>query len=617
MNIVGPSQMGAADVRSFAGRTPEKDLSNSGKESFGKALEEKMSGEKNPDKMSTKQPLTEDRGVKKPEIQKKDAERSERAEKPSKEDQSEKLEAKPDKKVALKQKPEEKTQGDPSRQQAIKEFMDSFESEFQIPPTRLVDAMAQLKDEELQMSPEETASRVIEDLDLDPEDNERAQAMYVGLLAQLQQLDTPAEAPKATVLPNQQQLIQPQANHTRSQVALQQQSAKDATVDRVNSKFWMKDQGRDQMLSQRLTVDEQSFGRMAPETNNLDQAQSAPDALAALPPHLRGQMSESISPQLLAALAAKQAASAQVQGSEVRPEDMPAEDAVEDQQATSAPAVMGAENMTAESGQVSMENMLAQDSGEYSQQQFGQGADSGAFQAQAKATGATGKEAAQEKLTAKAGEFKSTLTGLEGLHQQPIKGEALTTQSLAVPVAAQAPVQTQADHEATVKNLMNQAQYLVKKGGGEVKVEMTPEGMGTIHLKLQVQDGKVNVHMAADTAEAKKTIESGLAELKTSLAAHKLSVDHVKVDVVNNASPTDTGLQNQTNQNGQREGTRQFWNQFNENFGSQGRREGYTQEGVNLRGYGRSQAHDPLKPIETKAKTRAVDGKGSGLNLVA
>lgn len=608
--------MGAADLRSMTGKNPEKDLSNSGKESFGKALEEKMSGGQSQDKLSTKQPLAEDRGLKRPEIQKKDTERSERAERPSKEDRPEKIEAKPDKKVALKQKPEEKTKGDPSRQQAIKEFMDSFESEFEIPPTRLVDAMAQLKDDELQMSPEETAAAVIQDLDLDPEDNERAQAMYVGLLAQLQQLDAPADTPKAIVLANQQQVIQPQANHLRSQTALQQQTAKDATVDRVNSKFWMKDQGSDQVLSQRLTVDEQSFGKMAPESN-LNQAQSAPDALAALPPHLRGQMSESISPQLLAALAAKQAAT-QSQGlSEMSAEEMPVDDSAGDQQSTPAPAAVGAENMAAESGQISMKDMLAQDSGNSSQQQFGQGSDSGSFQAQAQSASTSGKEAAQEKLTTKAGEFKNTLTGMEGLHQQPIKGEALN-QSIAVPVAAQAPVQTQADHEATVKNLMNQAQYLVKKGGGEVKVEMTPEGMGTIHLKLQVQDGKVNVHMAADTAEAKKTIESGLAELKTSLAAHKLSVDHVKVDVVNNASPTDTGLQNQTNQqNGQRDSTRQFWNQFNENFGSQGRREGYTQEGVNLRGYGRNQAHDPLKPIETKAKTRAVDGKGSGLNLVA
>ncbi|MBV2168446.1 MAG: flagellar hook-length control protein FliK, partial [Bdellovibrio sp.] len=112
--------------------------------------------------------------------------------------------------------------------------------------------------------------------------------------------------------------------------------------------------------------------------------------------------------------------------------------------------------------------------------------------------------------------------------------------------------------------------------------------------------------------------ESSLAELKTSLAAHKLSMENVKVDVVNSTS-ADTATQNQTNMNGQnqRDQARQFWNQFNENFGSQGRRESFT-EMPNLKGYGNPR-RDPLQPIETasKAGTRSVDGKGSGINLVA
>jgi flagellar hook-length control protein FliK len=152
-----------------------------------------------------------------------------------------------------------------------------------------------------------------------------------------------------------------------------------------------------------------------------------------------------------------------------------------------------------------------------------------------------------------------------------------------------------------------------------MKVEMTPEGMGTIHLKVMLQDGKVNMQMSADTQEAKKTIESSLAELKTSLAAHKLSVENVKVDVVNSTS-TDTATQNQTNMNGQHQRdqqTRQFWNQFNDNFGSQGRQESLMAFQQANRGYGKQR--DPLQPIETasKASGRTVEGKGSGINLVA
>jgi flagellar hook-length control protein FliK len=225
---------------------------------------------------------------------------------------------------------------------------------------------------------------------------------------------------------------------------------------------------------------------------------------------------------------------------------------------------------------------------------------------------------ATETVSTKGGEFKHSLNGLEGLQVQPIKGETFRMDA-AMPMAApgQAGPANPAENEAAVKQLMSQAQYLIKKGGGEMKVEMTPEGMGTVHLKVMMQDGKVNLQMATDTQEAKKTIENSLAELKTSLAAHKLSVENVKIDVVNNVS-TDTATQNQPNANngnGGREQTRQFWNQFNENFGSQGRRESFS-DMPGLKSYGRNR--DPLTPIQTASeRPRAMEGKGSGLNLVA
>jgi flagellar hook-length control protein FliK len=233
---------------------------------------------------------------------------------------------------------------------------------------------------------------------------------------------------------------------------------------------------------------------------------------------------------------------------------------------------------------------------------------------------AEGKEAAKSKLTTKSAEFKSAMTGMEGLQAPPIKGESLKFDPLApmAPVPSQGPV-NQTENEAAVKQLMNQAQYLIKKGGGEVNVQMTPEGMGTIHLKVMLQDGKVNLQMSADNQEAKKTIESSLVDLKNSLAAHKLSVENVKVETVN-AAANDTAAQNQTNMNGQgqRDQTRQFWNQFNENFGNQGRREALTDFQA-TKGYGMKR-RDPLQPIDSagvKSSARAVEGKGSGLNLVA
>ncbi|MNJ93209.1 Flagellar hook-length control protein FliK [compost metagenome] len=617
-NIVGPPIAGVTDLKSPLGKNQEKSFKGSGSDSFGKALEEKMSSKKD---------SQDSKGLKneRPEISRKESPRPERQE-----DRSSKLEARPEKAVTKQSGINPERKGAPSRQQAIKEFMDSFESEFEIPSTRLVDAMANLDDEQLILSPDDTAEAVVDQLGLSEADSERAQAMYAGLLTQLKHLEQAPEMPAQKVLPSSFGMA-PNEAQLRSEAALNRRGAAGASVDRLNQQFWMKNPGAntqtpvtgfDKMsgdIAQRMMMDEASFAESAPEVATF-QAPQAQAELPELPPHLLGQMNESLSPQLLAALAAKHAAAPQEQSRDVAEMSAEAVPGLEDfDPAMETPVGENkqigkpmAENATV-TGKMSQEQQFSQQNSQ-SQMSYSQNFGEKAMSPE--------KGAAQSELTAKAADFKQTMTGLEGLHSSSPKLDALKLDQ-AMPVAA-APGQqgpTPAQQEATVKSLMNQAQYLVKKGGGEVKVEMTPEGMGKIHLRVQLQDGKVNLQMSADTPEAKKTIESGLAELKTSLAAHKLSVDHVKVDVVSGPS-TDTATQNQTNLNNgnmqQRDQARQFWNQFNENFGSQGRRDAYLQEGSNLRGYGRRQNADPLQPIETSSrKVKTLEGKGSGLNLVA
>lgn len=506
--------------------------------------------------------------------------------------------------------------------------MDSFESEFEIPPTRLVEAMAQLKDSQLKMAPEDTAEAVISQLDLPPEDAEKAQAMYASLLAQLNQMpQAPNKEPGMIMGAG----MTKQGMQERIVSAQGRQDLLMKSVDQLNSKFWTNPKvvqadpsmtpGAQSLAEtamqsgmQNLAIDESSFGNEAMAAPG--QPQIPQDSLLdKLPPHVRGQMKETMSPALLAALAAKQAEATQTQNGETAQSEEPVL-MDEFQQAAQAPKneapVVGASVVAAQGKNSSgseQSNSSRQDSSFMQQSP-----QSKVVQKSITATG----EAAGEVL--KKADFKQSLSGLEAVQGAPIKGEAIKAEMglpMAAPVApGQAP--TPAENEAAVKQVMNQAQYLIKQGGGEMKVQMTPEGMGTIHLKVMLQDGKVNMQMSADTQEAKKTIESSLAELKTSLAAHKLSMENVKVDVVNSTS-ADTATQNQTNMNGQnRDQTRQFWNQFNENFGNQGRKESLM-EMQNLRGYGKKE-RDPLQPIETasrKAPAREVEGKGRAVNLVA
>ncbi|WP_413582655.1 flagellar hook-length control protein FliK [Bdellovibrio sp. HCB288] len=617
LNIVGPPMVGATELRSQASdKIQEKDFKGSGKDSgFDKALQ---------DKISLRSPK-ETKESPKQEARAKDS-------KDSKEPRDEKAQeksSKPERKVSTDDGKEKRAA---NRQQAIKEFMDSFESEFEIPPTRLVEAMAELDDSQLKQSPEVTAQAVIDQLNLDDDQAEQATAMYASLLAQLQQMPQP-QTPKpmqemAAGLGMSQESMQ-----MRVAAAQEKQNQIGTAVDNLNKKFWMKQDGPANAmampdlggsLASRMMMDDSA---MMPEAEMpIEAAMPAPGASQAevsqqslldkLPPHLQGQMNETMSPALLAALAAKQAAAAAQQKSEgAAMEESSVELTDEFTKAIEAPRMEKPQQMDlmkqAVNGRMGPESFFQQENqGQSMMQNQAQ-----QFMQQGMAEG---KDSAQDKLTNKAAEFKAELNGLEALQAQPIKGESLKFDPAMAAMAPKAPVNA-AENEASVKQLMDQAQYLIKKGGGEVKVQMSPEGMGTIHLKVMLQDGKVNLQMQADSPEAKKSIESSLVDLKNSLAAHKLSVENVKVDVVNTTS-ADTATQNQNNTNGQgqRDQARQFWNQFNDSFGNQGRRESFT-DMQPLRGYA-GKRRDPLQPIDTasvKAAPRTTEGKGSGLNLVA
>lgn len=95
---------------------------------------------------------------------------------------------------------------------------------------------------------------------------------------------------------------------------------------------------------------------------------------------------------------------------------------------------------------------------------------------------------------------------------------------------------------ANLKEILNQAQYLVTKGGGEVSVKMTPEGMGEVQLKIMMENGKMNLEMNTHDKNVQKLIQESLFDLKSSLAAHQISVEHVtlnnKISTVQDAQNT-------------------------------------------------------------------------------
>jgi flagellar hook-length control protein FliK len=101
-------------------------------------------------------------------------------------------------------------------------------------------------------------------------------------------------------------------------------------------------------------------------------------------------------------------------------------------------------------------------------------------------------------------------------------------------VINQKPTATASEEAANAKEIVNHARVMIKDGGGEMKIRMTPHGLGEVTMKVNVQNGNVNVEMLADSQEAKKMLEKGLSELKATLASHKLNVENIKVDTSSN-----------------------------------------------------------------------------------
>jgi len=163
-----------------------------------------------------------------------------------------------------------------------------------------------------------------------------------------------------------------------------------------------------------------------------------------------------------------------------------------------------------------------------------------------------------------------------------------------------------------------QVQQLVKQGGGESKIVMTPEGLGKLQLKVELQEGKVNISMAAEKAETMQMIEKSSHLLKEGLDKNNLELGKITFD---KSLSTDVRNQDFGSDSKQfQDQARGFLGNFrDENFN---RRQDWFYETPSMKAY-RSQSIDApsLKPINDTATNAALayktSKKGSGLDLVA
>jgi len=185
-------------------------------------------------------------------------------------------------------------------------------------------------------------------------------------------------------------------------------------------------------------------------------------------------------------------------------------------------------------------------------------------------------------------------------HLTQLKGESFIIQTQPTPE----------QQTANVKELVSKAQFMAQKGGGEMKVTLTPEGLGEVNMKVMVQNGHVNVEMITESSEAKKILEKGLGDLKANLISHNLRIDQVKVDTAADVSRQLT----QQHDEAQRQFAQQFMEQFRQD-NNEWRRGFYDIAGAKVYRSQKDQANDNATRIgEAEARRRQ---QGRRLDLVA
>jgi flagellar hook-length control protein FliK len=545
-----------------------------------------------------------------------------------------------------------------TKEERLKRFMDSLESEFQIPPTRIVEAFSELTPEELSLPADQSINRVVENLNLSEEAGAEVKDLYGSLVLDLEKIDSSKLDSSSSKALNSTLgagasfgLTQERFDKVKNQKLALQKS-----LDQMNQSFWqpqvmtpiqnpiaaqgdmsLKPQisNRERMgiasyrdISQAATVAEpMDFADlgMTPDSEfNFD-----PDTGEMIMPDPNvksaSMVNESQGPNMMAAasaLAARQMMETEGGQTDAAAAGLPMMDSNYANASGLDKTKMLSNNPKA-SQLASKLDGLSVNPTEYSTAMLAKlnsASNSSRGSSDFFSQGEKGSD--QQKSQVGAGktngdEMKAMMAASIGMG-----AEAKESASSAAPIAAPLS-KVEISPEVTDRNIQNvfqQAQYLVKKGGGEMKIKMTPEGLGEIQLRVELKEGRVQLHMMAENKETKKMLETSLPDLRESLNQQKISLDSVKIDSVvrtnveNQAQGGNQFGQNQNQHQDPRE-TRQFWNQFQENFGGRSQRDALFEQ-PKPKGYA-PKASNTIAPAESTSVASRSKGTSKGLNLVA
>ncbi|MDU4959905.1 MAG: flagellar hook-length control protein FliK [Sporomusaceae bacterium] len=113
-----------------------------------------------------------------------------------------------------------------------------------------------------------------------------------------------------------------------------------------------------------------------------------------------------------------------------------------------------------------------------------------------------------------------------------INGAASAVKSAATTDAAPAfePVSTAPDQQGVVRQIVDQARLYLRPGNqSEMVVQLRPEHLGELTVKISVASGVVNAAFHSDNPEVRQVIEAALPQLRQELSQQGIKLDNVGV----------------------------------------------------------------------------------------
>lgn len=90
---------------------------------------------------------------------------------------------------------------------------------------------------------------------------------------------------------------------------------------------------------------------------------------------------------------------------------------------------------------------------------------------------------------------------------------------------------TSANKEELFSQIVEQAKVVINNGGSEMEVNLKPEHLGRLQLKVTIENEVLTAKFVAESQQVKEIIESNLGQLKRSLQENGMQVDTIMVSV--------------------------------------------------------------------------------------